>query len=123
MRSTRARLEGERREAIKKLQQVRGSSEVTTAETGGVEDTVEGGDRAQASLLQHLEVATCERLASRISRLTEALHRIEEATYGGCERCVDEISPKRLRAVPETTTCIAGQEAFERRGGRRALAA
>lgn len=123
MQSMRARLEEERREAMDKLQQIRGSTELTAAEAGGAGDMIEGGDQAQASLLQHLEVATCERLAERIGRLTEALYRLEEGTYGVCERCGKNIAPKRLHAMPEAMTCISCQEDLERGSPRRALAA
>src|SRR5262245_14561374 len=100
MQTIRRRLEAARTEAVGKLQQLRGSSELTAAESGGVEDIVEGGDRAQASLIQHIEMTTCERLAERISHLTEALHRLDEGTYGDCERCSRSIAPKRLAAIP-----------------------
>jgi DnaK suppressor protein len=62
-------------------------------------------------------MATCERLAGRISHLTEALHRLDEGTYGDCERCGRPIPPKRLAVLPEATTCVACQEILE--GGRR----
>lgn len=123
MKTMRARLESERRDAIEKLQQIRDSGELTAAQTGGVEDAIEGGDRAQANLLQHIEAATCQRLAERIGRLTEALYRVDAGTYGVCERCGSAISPKRLAAVPEATACVPCQEALERTDKRRLLAA
>jgi DnaK suppressor protein len=123
METMRGRLEAERRDAIEKLQQIRGAGELTAAETGGVEDAIEGGDRAQANLRQHIEVTTCQRLAERIGRLSEALHRLDEGTYGRCEHCDRTISPKRLAAVPEATTCVSCQEALELMARRRLLAA
>ena len=123
MKTIGARLETERRDAIWKLQQIRGSGELTAAETGGVEDAIEGGDRAQANLLQHIEMTTCQRLAERIGRLTEALYRLDQGTYGLCEHCGRAISAKRLAAVPEATSCVPCQEAIEQMARRRPLAA
>jgi RNA polymerase-binding transcription factor DksA len=35
-----------------------------------------------------------------------ALERIDEGAYGACLRCGKPIADRRLRAVPEATTCI-----------------
>ena len=121
MKTIQARLEAERRDAMGKLQQIRGAGELTAAESGGVEDSIEG-DRAQANLLQHIEVTTCQRLAERIARIDEALERLESGTYGLCEHCGRAIAPRRLAAVPEATACVPCQEVAERRA-RHPLAA
>jgi DnaK suppressor protein len=123
METMRLRLEAQRRDAMEKLQRIRGASGLTAAETGGVEDAIEGGDRAEANLRQHIEMTTCQRLVERIGRLSEALHRLDEGTYGRCERCERPIAPKRIAAVPEATTCVSCQEALELGAQRRPLAA
>ncbi|MBI3076406.1 MAG: RNA polymerase-binding protein DksA [Deltaproteobacteria bacterium] len=41
-----------------------------------------------------------------ITKIREALSRIEDGTYGICEACGNEISEKRLEARPVTTFCI-----------------
>ena len=51
-----------------------------------------------------------------ITKIREAMERIEAGTYGKCEICGGEISEKRLIARPVTTMCIAcksRQEALE----------
>ena len=123
MDAMRVRLEDERRHAMEQLQQIRGAGELAAVESGGIEDVIEGGDRAQANLRQHIEVATCQRLVERIGRLSEALQRIEDGTYGQCARCAGSISPKRLAALPEATTCVSCQEALELMARHRPLAA
>lgn len=40
-----------------------------------------------------------------LHELDEALMRIKEGTYGICRNCGQDISPKRLSAVPYTRTC------------------
>src|SRR5262245_62296165 len=73
MDTRRSLLEDERRHVMGKLHRLRGTSEITGAETVGGDDIADEGERAQASLRQHLEVATCERLVDRIARLNDAL--------------------------------------------------
>jgi DnaK suppressor protein len=41
-----------------------------------------------------------------LGELELAQHRVEEGTYGLCERCGSAIPPERLRARPVTRTCI-----------------
>ena len=46
-------------------------------------------------------------LRSALHEIERALARLEEGTYGVCERCGQPISVARLEAMPATTTCIA----------------
>lgn len=55
-----------------------------------------------------------------LTKVKEALARIEEGTYGRCELCGREIDAERLEAVPWTTLCRECKEKEERREGRRA---
>jgi DnaK suppressor protein len=58
-----------------------------------------------------------DREAKLIAKITEALDRLENGTFGICEECGEEIPIKRLRARPVTTLCIEckkAQEAEER---------
>ena len=72
------------------------------------------GDVAQVSELRDQAVETRGRLAERISRLTAALERVDDGTYGVCERCGEEIQPARLAAIPEAELCRDCQEIVER---------
>ena len=52
-----------------------------------------------------------------MSKIDEAVTRIESGSYGRCEECGNEIGLARLKARPVTTLCIAcksDQEARER---------
>ena len=52
----------------------------------------------------HLRIRDRERRL--IKKIDQALERIEEGTFGLCERCGEEIGTKRLKARPVTTYCI-----------------
>lgn len=41
-----------------------------------------------------------------MDQIREALKRLDEQTFGECERCGDKISESRLKASPITTLCI-----------------
>ena len=58
-----------------------------------------------------------DREAKLISKIRDALERLENETFGICEECGEEIPLKRLKARPVTTLCIEckkAQEAEER---------
>jgi DnaK suppressor protein len=62
--------------------------------------TVEAVDR-----LNQIGVATS--LESRLERIERALDKLEDGTYGTCDACGGPIDPRRLRAAPESTVCVA----------------
>ncbi|MGC1402667.1 MAG: RNA polymerase-binding protein DksA [Thermodesulfobacteriota bacterium] len=41
-----------------------------------------------------------------ILKIEEALERIEDGSFGTCEKCGEDISEQRLKARPVTTLCI-----------------
>lgn len=43
---------------------------------------------------------------SRLADLDDALARIDEGTYGRCERCGGPIGDERLEAIPGASLCI-----------------
>jgi DnaK suppressor protein len=58
------------------------------------------------------------RLASRealyLKKIDEALARIDDGTFGQCEKCEEDIELRRLEARPTTTLCVSCKEAQER---------
>jgi len=63
------------------------------------------------------------RPVERANRLSEALDRLRSGDYGICQICGEPISAGRLQAIPEVTTCVACQDAAERRLSCHARAA
>lgn len=54
-----------------------------------------------------LNQAMRERLKNHAAELRQALNRLEEGTYGICERCGKRIDPNRLAVLPDTKLCAA----------------
>jgi DnaK suppressor protein len=78
---------------------------------------VVGGDFLDvAQGVEHQELArlSASRLVERARRLRIALTRVSEGEYGICSECGEAIPPKRLHAVPDTTTCVECQARLER---------
>lgn len=54
-----------------------------------------------------LNWALLRRLQAREASIKNVLERMDEETYGFCERCGAEIQPERLAILPETTLCAS----------------
>jgi len=72
-------------------------------------------DRASAETERSLELRTRDRQRKLVSKIDEALRRLEEGTYGYCEETGEPISLNRLDARPIATLSIEAQEQHERR--------
>ena len=48
-----------------------------------------------------------------LKNVEESLHKIEEGTYGTCDKCGKEIEIERLKAMPFTNFCIKCKSEME----------
>jgi DnaK suppressor protein len=71
-------------------------------------------DRASAETDRSLELRTRDRERKLITKIDEALERIEDGSYGYCEETEEPISLRRLEARPIATLSIEAQERHER---------
>jgi DnaK suppressor protein len=72
-------------------------------------------DRASSETDRSLELRTRDRQRKLISKIDEALRRIEDGAYGYCEETGEPISLARLQARPIATLGLEAQERHERR--------
>jgi len=63
----------------------------------GVKDSV---DMSLQDVNQELTLRRGERESQAVAEIDEALRRIDEGTYGQCERCGKPIDERRLEAMP-----------------------
>ncbi len=63
-------------------------------------------DRAALETDRNFLLRVKDRERKLISKIKEALGRIEDGSFGICDHCEEEISVKRLEARPVTTSCI-----------------
>ena len=71
-------------------------------------------DRASLESDRALELRTRDRQRKLISKIDEALERLEAGEYGYCEETGEPISLKRLEARPIATLSLEAQERHER---------
>ncbi|MFN3514090.1 MAG: RNA polymerase-binding protein DksA [Phenylobacterium sp.] len=72
-------------------------------------------DRATSETDRALELRTRDRQRKLISKIDEALRRIEDGSYGFCEDTGEPIGLARLEARPIATLSLEAQERHERR--------
>ena len=71
-------------------------------------------DRASLEADRALELRTRDRQRKLISKIDEALERLEDGSYGYCEETNEPISLRRLEARPIATLSVEAQERHER---------
>lgn len=105
-------LEDRRREILNevqsKIKDVR--SEGTASLNTGVVDAEE---TSVSDIQEDIELALIQMKAETLTRVNEALERLNAGNYGRCNECGDEISPQRLRALPFAVRCKDCEEARE----------
>lgn len=72
-------------------------------------------DRASAETDHALELRTRDRERKLISKINEALMRIDDGEYGYCEETGEPIGVARLEARPVATLSLEAQERHERK--------
>jgi DnaK suppressor protein len=77
-------------------------------------------DQLQFASERELTTRSLELQSTYLRNVDAALERIAEGSYGICLECGEEISHKRLQAVPWATLCIACQEHADR-GARQSF--
>lgn len=117
-------LEEETARRLLQQERTRLETAITTVESD-LEEERSGADEELAAYDQHpaeegTEVHDMARdlglrtdLQVRLDENAEALGRVEDGTYGRCERCGQEIGDERLRAMPSTRYCVEDQQAMD----------
>lgn len=72
-------------------------------------------DRASSESDRSIELRARDRQRKLVSKIDQALARIENKTYGYCEDTGEPISLQRLEARPIATLSLEAQERHERR--------
>ena len=71
-------------------------------------------DQASSYTEKNVEMKAINRQIKLISKIDQAIKKIENGTYGFCEETGEPIGIKRLIARPVATLCIAAQEKHEK---------
>jgi DnaK suppressor protein len=79
-----------------------------------IENAPDTIDRVQQAAERELAICQIESSFSRLQNIRLALERIADGSYGTCQRCDNDISEKRLQAVPWAACCVRCQDIADR---------
>lgn len=85
-----------------------------------VERVPDSADEITLEVQRNLAADALSRSSALLRQVTEALERIARGKFGVCQVCQEEISPKRLAALPWADLCLECQQAAENRQGAEA---
>ncbi len=77
-------------------------------------ETPDPVDLAVRNYSKNVMLAVSENESRQLLLINEALERIADEEYGACQNCEQEISQKRLNAVPWARYCLNCQELQEK---------
>src|SRR4051812_23957998 len=105
-------LEERRREIMSEVQ---GRMRDVRAEGAGsaVQGVLDAAESSELDIQDEIEFALIQMKAETLHKIEEALRRLEEGTFGYCFECGEEISERRLRALPFAVRCKNCEEARE----------
>ena len=79
-----------------------------------IEKSPDAIDEVTRAAEREFAIRNLDRESHLMRNVRAALRRINEGTFGVCAHCEEDISPKRLAAVPWAPFCIRCQEAADR---------
>lgn len=105
------------------LEKFRNTLETKRAELSGslrnrdeivIEKAPDALDEVQLAGERELAIRNLDRDSNMLRQIRRALGRIADGSYGVCLHCDEDISPKRVAAVPWAAYCIKCQEQVDR---------
>lgn len=105
-------LEDRRREILSEVQEkIRDVRAVGASGEG--QGVLDAAETTEADIQDDIELALIQMKSETLHKIEEALARLADDTYGYCFECGDEISERRLRALPFAVRCKDCEEARE----------
>ena len=80
---------------------------------GKLNEVLDAVESAEADIQEDIEFALVQMKSETLSKINDALARLEQGDYGNCFDCGEEIAEKRLRALPFAVRCKDCEEARE----------
>ena len=90
------------------------SAVVRNREGIAIEKSPDALDEVQHAAERELAIRNLDRESQLLRNVRLALRRVADGSYGICVHCEEDISPKRLNAVPWAPYCISCQEMADR---------
>ena len=105
-------LEVYREALLRKKQELLGTSGVRPLQATMENNSRQGdmADQASGTNEVHIQLKLKQTDAKILQAIEEALHRIDQGTFGVCRDCGEPIAEARLTAIPWTRVCISCKE-------------
>ena len=75
-------------------------------EPGDVQFDEESGEGGTMNVERERDLALSAQARQAVEEIDRALEKIEEGSYGVCERCGQPIAKARLKAIPQASLCV-----------------
>ena len=80
---------------------------------GKLTEVLDAVESSEADIQEDIEFALIQMKSETLTKIHDALARLERGDYGYCFECGEEIAEKRLRALPFAVRCKDCEEARE----------
>jgi RNA polymerase-binding protein DksA len=116
LKKIREQLESERADLVRQQEELEedsfeGTQSELTGEVGLDEDFADAGT---ATFDRERDLSIRNNIRDLIEQIDRAIRRIDENTYGSCERCGRPIDAARLKALPHASLCLDCKRREER---------
>lgn len=99
------------------------SAEIEEASFGTPQSEISGemsfdeefADAGTATFERERDLSLANNIKDLLEKIERALEKIDDGTYGLCERCGEPIEPARMKALPYALLCIKDAQAEGRR--------
>ncbi|MGB0909733.1 MAG: TraR/DksA family transcriptional regulator [Nitrospirales bacterium] len=98
-----------KRDAISQAIKEKLGQSLTDEQQRRLESAMDTGDQALVDLDREMGISLQEMRNKERQQIEDALVSLEEGTYGICAECEEEVSEKRLQALPFARLCVACQ--------------
>ncbi|MCA9471908.1 MAG: TraR/DksA family transcriptional regulator [Nitrospira sp.] len=98
-----------KRDAISQAIKQQLGQSLTDEQQRRLESAMDSGDQALVDLDREMGISLQEMRNKERQQIDDALVSLEEDTYGICAECGEEISEKRLQALPFARLCVGCQ--------------
>jgi DnaK suppressor protein len=88
-------------------------SRIHEVRADGPNPVLDAGEHSEADIQDDIELALIQMRAETLGRIGEALVQLDAGEYGLCVECGEEISERRLRALPFAVRCTTCEERRE----------
>ncbi len=104
LKTRREELEAERASLLGQVADLDAEADVNNWREGGFDD--DPADAGSASFERETAQSLSKHAKDLLTQIDDALRRIDNGTYGICERCKEHIEKERLEAIPYARLCM-----------------